>query len=156
MFAVVTLSPAHLLIASKTRKRACLFGLQKDALHAQLAGVGSFQSVVMREHTYLLHGRHPTLPCWDSLITVSMARNGLKVLLPPPSVPGPVSDHPAGGESGGLSGPPLMQLSTEVLADMYTLTSGKVPIIGCGGVSTGGQLRTWGTVLEHPHSSIGD
>ena len=39
---------------------------------------------------------------------------------------------------GGLSGPPLRGLSTAMLADMYRLTRGQVPIIGCGGVSSGG------------------
>ncbi len=38
---------------------------------------------------------------------------------------------------GGLSGPPLRGLSTAVLADMYRLTRGQVPIVGCGGVSSG-------------------
>eukprot|EP00877_Chromochloris_zofingiensis_P003844 jgi/Chrzof1/13460/UNPLg00543.t1 len=40
-------------------------------------------------------------------------------------------------EAGGLSGPPLMELSTKVLSDMYRLTGGKVPIVGCGGMSSG-------------------
>ena len=39
-------------------------------------------------------------------------------------------------ETGGLSGKPLFTLSTKVLADMYRLTRGKLPIIGCGGVSS--------------------
>lgn len=52
-------------------------------------------------------------------------------------LPGAVAEHPAGGEVGGLSGPPLMELSTQVLRDMYMLTGGKVPIVGCGGVTTG-------------------
>lgn len=38
---------------------------------------------------------------------------------------------------GGLSGKPLLDLSTAALADMYRLTKGKLPIIGCGGVSSG-------------------
>lgn len=38
---------------------------------------------------------------------------------------------------GGLSGPPLFDMSTEVLRDMYRLTKGKLPIIGVGGVSSG-------------------
>eukprot|EP00879_Flechtneria_rotunda_P030515 GHRR01033154.1.p1 GENE.GHRR01033154.1~~GHRR01033154.1.p1 ORF type:complete len:129 (-),score=42.51 GHRR01033154.1:900-1286(-) len=50
---------------------------------------------------------------------------------------GEVAEHPVGAEIGGLSGPPLLSLSTQVLSDMYKLTGGKVPIIGCGGVSTG-------------------
>ena len=41
---------------------------------------------------------------------------------------------------GGLSGPPLRGLSTAVLADMYRLTRGQVPIVGCGGVSTGADV----------------
>ena len=40
-------------------------------------------------------------------------------------------------ETGGLSGPPLMALATQCLADMYRLTRGKIPIIGCGGVTSG-------------------
>ncbi|KAJ8902546.1 hypothetical protein NDN08_006949 [Rhodosorus marinus] len=40
-------------------------------------------------------------------------------------------------EAGGLSGPPLRELSTKILGDIYRLTEGKVPLVGCGGVSTG-------------------
>ncbi|MDC7789922.1 quinone-dependent dihydroorotate dehydrogenase [Rhodoplanes sp. TEM] len=38
---------------------------------------------------------------------------------------------------GGLSGRPLMGLATECLRSMYRHTQGRVPIIGCGGVSSG-------------------
>ena len=44
---------------------------------------------------------------------------------------------PHRGEIGGLSGPPLMVPSTEVLGEMYRLTNGALPIIGCGGVQSG-------------------
>jgi len=40
-------------------------------------------------------------------------------------------------ESGGLSGKPIKELSTRVVGEMYQLTDGKIPIIGCGGVSSG-------------------
>lgn len=40
-------------------------------------------------------------------------------------------------ETGGLSGRPLFDLSTCVLADMYRLTEGKIPLIGCGGIESG-------------------
>lgn len=39
-------------------------------------------------------------------------------------------------ETGGLSGKPLMTLSTQVLASMYKKTGGKLPLIGCGGIFT--------------------
>lgn len=42
-------------------------------------------------------------------------------------------------ETGGLSGQPLFEMSTEVLRDMYRLTDGKIPLIGVGGVSNGAQ-----------------
>lgn len=40
-------------------------------------------------------------------------------------------------ESGGLSGEPLKNRSTKMIAEMYKFTKGKVPIIGVGGVFTG-------------------
>jgi len=44
---------------------------------------------------------------------------------------------PQQAEAGGLSGPPLMAPSTQVLGEMYRLTNGALPIIGCGGVQSG-------------------
>ncbi len=41
------------------------------------------------------------------------------------------------GETGGLSGKPLMDKATEILGDMYRLTKGQVPIVGVGGVASG-------------------
>lgn len=40
-------------------------------------------------------------------------------------------------ELGGLSGKPLFDMSTQILAKMYKLTGGKIPLIGCGGISSG-------------------
>lgn len=40
-------------------------------------------------------------------------------------------------ESGGLSGPPLRDMSTQLIRDMYRLTQGRLPIVGVGGVSCG-------------------
>jgi dihydroorotate dehydrogenase len=39
-------------------------------------------------------------------------------------------------EAGGLSGAPLFRRSTEVLASLYRLTGGAVPLIGVGGIAT--------------------
>ena len=41
------------------------------------------------------------------------------------------------GETGGLSGRPLLSPSTACLAQMYRLTAGRLPIIGCGGIASG-------------------
>ena len=39
-------------------------------------------------------------------------------------------------ERGGLSGRPLFEMSTRLLADMYRLTEGKVTLIGVGGIAS--------------------
>ncbi|KAK5976274.1 Dihydroorotate dehydrogenase (quinone) mitochondrial, partial [Trichostrongylus colubriformis] len=40
-------------------------------------------------------------------------------------------------ETGGLSGAPIRELSTDCIKEMYRLTQGRIPIVGCGGVSSG-------------------
>ncbi len=40
-------------------------------------------------------------------------------------------------ETGGLSGKPLTQKSTELIRNFYNLTKGKIPIMGVGGISSG-------------------
>jgi dihydroorotate dehydrogenase len=49
--------------------------------------------------------------------------------------PGLVSRHRV--EAGGLSGRPLLDLSTEVLADFARLTAGRLALVGVGGVGSG-------------------
>ena len=40
------------------------------------------------------------------------------------------------GEHGGLSGGPLFAPSTALLADIYRLTQGKIPLVGVGGIAS--------------------
>jgi dihydroorotate dehydrogenase len=40
-------------------------------------------------------------------------------------------------EAGGLSGKPLLGLADRCLAEMYRVTGGKLPLIGCGGIASG-------------------
>ncbi len=42
---------------------------------------------------------------------------------------------PYAAQAGGLSGPPLFGPSTALLAEMYRLTGGRLPLIGAGGVA---------------------
>ncbi len=44
---------------------------------------------------------------------------------------------PAAGEAGGLSGAPLFEPSTRILAQMHIATGGRVPLIGVGGIASG-------------------
>ena len=47
-----------------------------------------------------------------------------------------VSGSVDAGQAGGLSGKPLMALSTERLRKTYQLTGGKMPLIGVGGIAS--------------------
>uniref|UniRef100_A0A915PRG4 Dihydroorotate oxidase n=1 Tax=Setaria digitata TaxID=48799 RepID=A0A915PRG4_9BILA len=40
-------------------------------------------------------------------------------------------------EDGFLSGRPLRDMSTNCIRDVYRISNGKIPIIGCGGISSG-------------------
>ncbi|RVU35891.1 quinone-dependent dihydroorotate dehydrogenase [Hwanghaeella grinnelliae] len=51
--------------------------------------------------------------------------------------PADLKDNAVAEETGGLSGRPLFERSTEVLRDFYRRTEGQVPLIGVGGVSSG-------------------
>lgn len=46
---------------------------------------------------------------------------------------------PHASETGGLSGAPLFEPSTERLARAYKMTDGKIPLVGVGGISSGRQ-----------------
>jgi dihydroorotate dehydrogenase len=43
---------------------------------------------------------------------------------------------PEAKEAGGLSGPPLFAAATALLAEIYRLTEGRVPLIGVGGIAS--------------------
>lgn len=48
-----------------------------------------------------------------------------------------VSNKELAQEAGGLSGAPLKSKSTQLIAEIYSQTKGKIPIIGVGGVFNG-------------------
>lgn len=59
---------------------------------------------------------------------------------------------PHARETGGLSGRPLFAPSTAVLADMYRLTGGRIPLVGVGGISSGAdayaKIRAGASLLQ--------
>ncbi|MEO8747432.1 MAG: quinone-dependent dihydroorotate dehydrogenase [Rhodanobacter sp.] len=50
---------------------------------------------------------------------------------------GSVADDPHGGETGGLSGKPLFERATAVLAGMHRRLQGRIPLVGVGGILEG-------------------
>ena len=55
-------------------------------------------------------------------------------------------------QAGGLSGPPLFAPSTALLADMYRLTQGRLPLIGVGGIANAadayGKIRAGASLVQ--------
>lgn len=78
-----------------------------------------------------------TLSELDSLITCARARkiDGLIISNTTISRPGFLRDL-AAREAGGLSGPPLFELSTQMLAAVYLRVENQFPLIGVGGVDS--------------------
>ncbi|KAL2632325.1 hypothetical protein R1flu_017011 [Riccia fluitans] len=70
-------------------------------------------------------------------VVLTLRVDGLVISNTTTSRPDSVSGHEHSKEAGGLSGKPLMEMSTNVLRDMYQLTRGKVPLVGVGGISSG-------------------
>uniref|UniRef100_UPI003AAA9791 dihydroorotate dehydrogenase (quinone), mitochondrial isoform X2 n=1 Tax=Centroberyx gerrardi TaxID=166262 RepID=UPI003AAA9791 len=69
-------------------------------------------------------------------VVTELGVDGLMVCNTTVSRPETLQD-PQSCEVGGLSGQPLKDLSTLAVRDMYSLTKGKVPIVGIGGVASG-------------------
>ncbi|GAA5868030.1 hypothetical protein JCM1840_003657 [Sporobolomyces johnsonii] len=53
------------------------------------------------------------------------------------SRPASAGSSPTLKETGGLSGPPVKPLALKALSALYEQTDGRVPLIGCGGISSG-------------------
>lgn len=70
-------------------------------------------------------------------VSLNLRLDGLIISNTTLSRPDPVSSNPLAKEDGGLSGKPLFDLSTIVLREMYILTRGRIPLVGCGGISSG-------------------
>ncbi|KAK6931762.1 Dihydroorotate dehydrogenase domain [Dillenia turbinata] len=70
-------------------------------------------------------------------VALALRLDGLIITNTTVSRPDSVKRNPLAEETGGLSGKPLFDLSTKILKEMYILTRGKIPLIGCGGISSG-------------------
>lgn len=70
-------------------------------------------------------------------VALALHLDGLIISNTTISRPDPVKNNPLAAKTGGLSGKPLFNLSTNILKEMYILTRGRIPLIGCGGISSG-------------------
>ena len=81
-----------------------------------------------------------TLQELDDVVHIARSRrvDGMIVANTTLSRPETLRDQVRAKEAGGLSGRPLLRLSTRMVAEAYVRTEGAFPLIGVGGIDTGG------------------
>ncbi len=95
-----------------------------------------------------------TLPELDDVVHVARARgvDGMIVSNTTLSRPASLRDKVGAQQQGGLSGRPLLRLSTRMLAETYVRAEGAFPLIGVGGVDSGGaalmKIRAGATLVQ--------
>ena len=77
-----------------------------------------------------------SLPELEQIVDTTMASGVSGIIATNTTVSRDGATHPLRRETGGLSGRPLAERSTEIIRRIYAQTGGRLPIIGCGGVFT--------------------
>ena len=80
----------------------------------------------------------------DDIVHVARARriDGMIVANTTIGRPSTLRDRTRAGEQGGLSGRPLFRLSTRMVAETFVRAEGAFPLIGVGGIDSGGAALT--------------
>jgi dihydroorotate dehydrogenase len=85
-----------------------------------------------------------TLAELDDVVHVARSRrvDGMIVANTTLARPSTLREQARAGDQGGLSGRPLFRLSTRMVAETYVRAEGAFPLIGVGGIDTGGAALT--------------
>jgi dihydroorotate dehydrogenase len=80
----------------------------------------------------------------DDVVHIARSRrvDGMIVANTTLARPSALREQARAKEQGGLSGRPLFRLSTRMVAETYVRTEGAFPLIGVGGIDTGGAALT--------------
>ncbi len=143
--AAKTLSPMadYIVINVSSPNTPNLRALQgaKELLRLITATKAAMKTVCEDKTPPLLVKISPDLMPQDmsDIIDVSLENDiqGLVVTNTTISRPDSLSEGQLAHQTGGLSGRPLFDISTETLRQTYKLSEGKLPLIGVGGISSG-------------------
>lgn len=95
-----------------------------------------------------------TLQELDDVVHIARSRrvDGMIVANTTLARPDTLRDQAKSKEQGGLSGRPLFRLSTRMVAETYVRAEGAFPLIGVGGIDTGGaalmKIRAGATLIQ--------
>ena len=90
----------------------------------------------------------------DDVVQIARSRgvDGMIVANTTLARPSSLREQTRAKEQGGLSGRPLFRLSTRMVAETYVRTEGAFPLIGVGGIDSGGaaltKLRAGATLVQ--------
>lgn len=116
---------------------------QDDALEALLAALKDRQGRLSDQHGKYVPLALKIAPDLDDLqieaIAVAVRRHRFDAVIATNTTleRAAVMDDPHAGETGGLSGKPVFEKSTAVLAALHTKLAGEIPLIGVGGICSG-------------------
>jgi dihydroorotate dehydrogenase len=116
---------------------------QDDALEALLAGLKDRQQRLADQHGKYVPLALKIAPDLDDLqvetIASAVRRHRLDAVIATNTTleRAAVMGDPHAGETGGLSGKPVFEKSTAVLAALHSKLAGEIPLIGVGGISSG-------------------
>lgn len=111
---------------------------QRDVLNELLTAAQNLQQEIA-PHVPLLLKIAPDLTdeILADIVSVAMARNLQGLIVSNTTVTRPAGiDAEFAQQAGGLSGKPLMNLSTRMLREVRRATQGSIPLIGAGGVDS--------------------
>ncbi|TVR43313.1 MAG: quinone-dependent dihydroorotate dehydrogenase [Rhodobacteraceae bacterium] len=108
-----------------------------EALAALLAGVMQARDALARPiPVFLKIAPDLEAGALSELADVALAARVDAIIATNTTITRPSLKSAHAAEKGGLSGAPLFEMSTRVLARLSKLTNGKLPLVGVGGVST--------------------
>lgn len=116
---------------------------QDDALEALLAGLKDKQQRLADQHGRYVPLALKIAPDLDDLqveaITSAVRRHRFDAVIATNTTleRAAVMGDPHAGETGGLSGKPVFEKSTAVLAALHQKLAGELPLIGVGGIASG-------------------
>ena len=116
---------------------------QDDALEALLAGLKDRQQRLADQHGKYVPLALKIAPDLDDLqvdaIASAVRRHRIDAVIATNTTleRAAVMGDPHAGETGGLSGKPVFEKSTAVLAALHSKLAGEIPLIGVGGIGSG-------------------
>lgn len=116
---------------------------QDDALEALLAGLKERQQRLADQHGKYVPLALKIAPDLDDLqieaIASAVRRHRFDAVIATNTTleRAAVMGDPHAGETGGLSGKPVLEKSTAVLAELHKKLAGELPLIGVGGIASG-------------------